>query len=319
MLALLVTANTTNQEFMQKIKSQDLKLKQFVFVRGVLKLERVNSEINAFLTKTCNGQRVLPSERKFLQQCLSKNLILKLPFCYCDFPDMTPNHFRQMVHRLKKFIKVTHQGRPTYYKIIGVPCVKNLPYVTEEPTGPSMMYDVLESLEIEQLKIHDVKLSANSNLHDYLKLSNLTPNKNNKGYKLKYDLAPDTFAKIMVYPKSLQLDIACSNKPLVYDISGILRLTYLLGVLCGMLRNHSPHVLISPLDEWGVLHYHIGKDGSSEFSGDSFHMTFNEFSSDMVRLYVKKFPDGKRVRLEKIETPKISLGEQIEKILNIPS
>ena len=290
-----------------------------MFVGGVQELERVNSEINAFLTKTCNGQRVLPSERKFLQQCLRKNLFLKLPFCYCDFPDMTPNHFRQMVHRLKKFIKVTHQGRPTYYKIVGVPHVKNLPNVTEKPTGPGMLYDVLEPLVIEQLKIHDMKLSANSNLHDTLKLSNLTPNKNNKGYKIGYNLAQDTFAKIMVYPKKIQLDIACSNKPLAYDISGIIRLSHLLGILCGVLRRYSPHVLISPLDEWDVLHYHIGKDGSSEFSGEPFHMTFNEFSTDMVRLYVKKFPDGKRVRLEKIATPKISLQEEIEKVLNIPS
>ena len=122
----------------------------------------------------------------------------------------------------------------------------------------------------------------------------------------------------MVYPKQLQLDIACSSKPIAYDISGILRLTYLLGILCGMLKRVSPRVMIAPLGEWNVLHYHIGKDGSSEFSGDAFHMTFNEFSSDMIRLYVKKFPDGKRIRLEKIETPKISLGE-IEKILNIPA
>ena len=133
-----------------------MKLKQFVYVRGVQELERIDSEINAFLTKICNGHKVLPSEKKFLQECLRKNLFLQVPFCYCDFPDMTPNHFRQMVYRLKKFIKTTHQGRPTYYKIIGVPSVKNLPYVTEKPTGPGMLYDILDSLKTEQLKIHDL-------------------------------------------------------------------------------------------------------------------------------------------------------------------
>jgi|APSaa5957512535_1039671.scaffolds.fasta_scaffold13842_2 hypothetical protein len=302
---------------MQKIKSQDLKLKRFVSVRGVHGLERINSEINSFLTRLCNGHKVLPSERKFLQQCLRKNLVSKLSFCYCDF-DMTPNYFRQMVHRLKKFIKVTHEGRPTYYKIIGVPTLKNPPYVTEKPTGPGMLYDILEYLEPEQLKIHDVKMSANSDLHDYLKWTSRTPNKNNNGYKLNYNLSQDTLAKIMVYPKQLQIDIACSNKPLIYDISGILRLTYLLGMLCGMLRRFSPRVLISPLDEWNITHYHIGKDGSSEYSGDAFHMTFDEFSSDMVRLYVKKFPDGRRIRLEKIVTPQVSIADEFEKILNIP-
>lgn len=178
------------------------------------------------------------------------------------------------------------------------------------------MLSLLENLKEQPPAIHDLKFSIDSDIHQYLKDS-YPVNQSNNGIKLHIPLFDKKIiVKAMIYPKKLQLDIGCSYRPFVYDLSGMLDLCSILGQIWNYLHIISyidaqiPHI-----SSWIITHYHFGKDGSETYSGKSFHMTYDDAFQGMVRFYSKKYPDGKVIpRLEGIFTPKISLEQELLRI-----
>ncbi len=72
---------------------------------------------------------------------------------------------------------------------------------------------------------------------------------------------------------------------------------------------------IQPISKWIVTHTHCNKDGSLELSGQSFHVCFEDYTGALYRIYSKKFPDGVRARVEKIETEKISIEQMAKEVI----
>lgn len=179
-----------------------------------------------------------------------------------------------------------------------------------------MLY-LLENLKTQQPAIHDLKFSIDTDIHQYLK--KIYPvNQNNNGIKIQIPSDDkNILIKAMAYPKKLQLDIGCSYKPFVYDLSGILNLSSILGQISSHLRLISHFdAQIPPISSWIITHYHFGKDGSETYSGKSFHITYDDAFHGMSRFYSKKYRDGKVIsRFEGMVTPKIKLEQELLRII----
>jgi hypothetical protein len=177
------------------------------------------------------------------------------------------------------------------------------------------MLNILENLKYEKPSIHDIAIKVKSDLHVHIDHKNM--NKSNKLIQLKFHPVPDVIAKILVYPDTIQIHIACTNSPIIYDISGAVRLSSLLGSLFTMLQYWSNfRASIVPLSEWIVTHYHFGKDGTEEYSGQAFHVTFEDFTTGLIRYYSKKINGKMYPRIEQVQTPQTTMANEIKKMLD---
>lgn len=251
----------------------------------------------------------------FLKRAYQINTEKEEPFCCLHFPNLSRNNFRQFIHKFKNIIEVEIKSNPCFYKLKGLDISHFKNFVTDKDKG-AVMLSMLENLKDQDPCIHDLKFLIDTDIHHYLK--NYPVNQNNNGIKILIpSFDKNIQIKAMVYPKKLQLEIGCSYKPFVYDLSGSLNLCSVLGQILFYLRviSHSD-AKISPIHSWIITHYHFGKDSSETWSGKSFHLTYEEAFHGLVRFYSKKYPDGKVVpRFENIVTPKISLEQELLRMI----
>lgn len=180
------------------------------------------------------------------------------------------------------------------------------------------MIEILKKLRQQPPKIHDIKLKFQSNLHKVLVELGKQPNTRNNGIPLKIPKLDNNINfKILVYPQITQIDVGCTFKPFVYDITGVLKLTFILGRVYHILSFMSlDRADIPSIEKWVVTHYHFGKDGTETYSGQSFHRTYEEVSTGLVRFYSKKMPDGNTMpRVEQIQSPQATLDQEIDKMI----
>jgi len=286
-----------------------------VFVRDVTNLSKLlTSQINGYLTDICNERHITVNQQKFLAESIRINVEEGRPFCCYDFELITRTNFRQMVYRLRDFIIIAYKSNPCYYRVKGTPWRKRLPPITDKPTGERTI-EILRRLKEQPPKIHDIKLKISANLHKFLPQDQVDPH--NKGIKKKMMLDHDIYANVLVYPDKIQIDLACTNNPIIYDIAGVIRLTFLFGQLYTLLQywgNFSASIV--PFYEWIITHYHFGKDGREALSGQTFHRTYDDFATGLVRFYSKKLPNGKTIpRIEQVNTPNTSLRNEIDKMI----
>jgi len=177
---------------------------------------------------------------------------------------------------------------------------------------------ILQDCKDQPPMIHDIRFKIESNLHEKLLNMGLTPNKNNHSILLDNIPTPDSRLnfKLLVYPKHIQLIIGCSLYPIIDDMAGIQNLIFNLGQYISNLKLFVRDTFsIQPISKWIVTHSHLNKDGSFELSGESFHCSFEDYTGALYRVYLKTFPDGKRVRVEKINTEKTSLEQMVKEVI----
>lgn len=180
------------------------------------------------------------------------------------------------------------------------------------------MIDILSKLRNQPPAIHDLKLKFHSNLHEVLLNLGHKSNPANNGIILKLpSLDNNITCKVLVYPKTVQIDIGCTFMPFVYDISGVVHLTFVLGRIYQCIFLMAGNSADIPLVSfWIITHYHFGKDGSETYSGQGFHRTFEDVASGLVRFYSKIMKNGNSVpRFEQIQTPNRLLNDEIEKMI----
>jgi hypothetical protein len=121
------------------------------------------------------------------------------------------------------------------------------------------------------------------------------------------------------YPVSVQcfdtgtvlVSIKATVRPFKLDCDGLLSLASLLGEVRNCL--HAPG--IPEPSTWAVVQWHFNRDSEKILgSGVSFSLTFRDFFHDLARVYYKHELD--RVRAEAIQSPKRTLKEVFEEILN---
>jgi len=279
-----------------------------------------DTESNASVTLDSNALlNMSKQDRQFIKTALTINQIDRRPFCVHDFKLMSKGNFRQKLHRNRQLIEIVKKGKPTFYKIKGIELPGDSHHVTHDRMGVGQKFiDILDSIKLQNPSIHDIKIKFESDLHQSLINKGCTADPSNNSIKVNSipTLDSNITTKILVYPKITQIDISCTYKPLIYDVSGILQLTELLSKISYHLAGLSG--LILPLvREWVITHYHFAKDGP-EINGQGFHLTFEEVVGGLLRFYSKKMQDGSTIpRLEQIRTPKKTLAEELQTALEV--
>ncbi|CAD6368406.1 conserved hypothetical protein [metagenome] len=272
-------------------------------------------KINDFVTQICNKYHITPQQKNFLRRCVTINVLMQKPFSYNDFPHMTHNNFRQMIYRLKNFIELHIKSSVSFYRIKGITLGLRDISVTELPMGEEVFL-LLSNVTQQPAAIHDIKMKFKSCLHNVLKNNpHITPHLHNKGLSLEYvDLIPGYRIHVLVYPSIVQVDISCTFHPIVFNTSGALLLVALLSKLHEHLRIQSNCQCDIPFFfEWIITHYHFGKDGTEEYNGNGFNMTFHDAVGGMIRYYSKSMETGKTIlRAEQVRTPKRKLRDELE-------
>ena len=183
--------------------------------------------------------------------------------------------------------------------------------------GEDFLYKI-ESLRYEQLCVHDIKVKLKTNIHHYFVNHGYSSAKSNGLIIINYPNQDNNLTiKISVYPPTVQIDIGCTYKPLVFDTSSMWSLHELMSKisfhLTCLIKNKME---LPPVHEWVITHFHLNKDGSDGYSGESFNFEAEEFNLGIFRFYSKHYLDGKtKLRLEKIKTPQNSIAEEMHKVL----
>jgi hypothetical protein len=280
------------------------------------------TECNNDVTNTCNNYLYWHGKTRkqddFLKKCLRINLEEGRPFSFLDFvPEYTNGNFRQMIRKLKDKIVMLYRSPLGFYKIKGV----ILPGDKRRVICGGMrvnMTNLLKNLKEQPPTIHDLKLKFKSNLHEKLIQKGHPPIRKNKGILVVIPAFDENItAKAMIYRSTVQIDVGCTFKPFAYNIGGFTNIISVLGRILEHIDRQAGYLAqIPPVSEWIITHYHFGKDSTMGYSGKSFECTIKNFSKLYFRLYSKKMPDGNTiVRAEQIQTPGISLEQQIDTII----
>jgi len=268
----------------------------------------ITSEYNTLPCKT-------KKQQDFINKALSINREGR-PFSYSDFPEYSPTNFRQMIYKLKGRFELVFRSSCGFYKIKGIELSRDKHRTVSQPMGvhddmQSMLQSISEKLE----EIHDLKFKFSSdNLHQILKSLGHVEDPSNCLIKLEIPLDKYVTAKILVYPKTVQVNLSCTFKPIIYDAEGVVKLTTFLGRICQYLIDISSGTANIPSSqEWIVTHYHLGKDGTCEIAGSRFEIKWEGIAGDLIRFYSKKMPDGKIIpRIEQIKIPRTTVKEEIQ-------
>jgi len=276
---------------------------------------------NRTITDVCNFiqyHKLSKAQKQFFDKALKINQ-KGMAFNYFDFPELSKGNYRQYVLKLKPILEVVIKSKPCFYKIKGIVLPSDPRKITRKVTGYEIML-LLENLKSEPATLHDIKIKFSSNLHDRLAGRGFKENSSNKGIIIPISTTEKyVTVKALVYPKTIQIDIGRTFKPLVYDISGVIQLSRLLGQIqyyLTILGGDSSKITIPPPEEWIVTHYHFGKDSSESYTGQTFEYTFGQVGEGFIRYYSKVLPGRSMItRAEKIVTPQIPVDVQMDKMI----
>lgn len=245
---------------------------------------------------------------------------------FCTYTGMSHDSFRQKVRKLKRYLDVVKSNPCTY-------SLKNtrLRYdkfqkITDDRMGEGAEIDrLLENVKEQPAKIHDIRLRFDSNVHHYLVKGGFVANpSNNQIFRDVSHIIDDTdiTVKLQISSDHVQVMIGCTIRPLVYDTGGMLELVSLLGMIKNCLWSlvaYEPQVTLPSCSLWRLVHYHFGRDGTQDCAGYSFSCTFNDLTQGLIRHYTKILNGKNIIRAERIETPNITVMEQIAKIISAKS
>lgn len=117
--------------------------------------------------------------------------------------------------------------------------------------------------------------------------------------------------------------VACSNAPIVTDTAGIIRLSIALTRVeerlsrlvdeCGKsIAGGYESLPIPEHDRWIVTMWHLGHDGSNEYTGQKFCSTWRDAQNALIRNYTKRMNSNTTtIRKERLEYPKKTLQDAI--------
>ena len=289
--------------------------------------KEISNQLTLSLTELINTyhiNKITSAQRKFLSIGYDINTKQKISFCLEDFREKgySDANFRQYIHKLLDMIDIVIKSNPVFYKLKGITLSIHDEKVTDKGMGVGiqMLENSLESLKDFPPMMHDVALKFKSdNLHIELQKNGYNPANSNSMIKLKHffdELGSDiTFC---IYPKSIQIQLSCTQNPIIRDPDGILKLGTILGHVRQFLKGRSHELVNIPLcGDWIVYHYHLNKDGSS-CRGKAFEITVNDFDYTMIRFYKKRMVDGKtKDRIETIQTKKIPFTKLFRNTLGL--
>ena len=240
-------------------------------------------------------------------------------FCVDDFPHLTKCNFRRIIHELGDNIERVGSGRPQFYKLRGIKLAGDTRKITLEPMRVQEEYFVqlVSKLKEQPTQIHDIKIRIdNSELHNSLLHKGFSKDKHNHSIKVNFEgIDNNVTTKILIYPNTIQIDIGCTYKPLIYNIDTVWYLHEHLSKVSYHLTGLSG-VVLPTVNNWVITHWHFNKDGTEAYNGQSFHYTIKDVNTGLIRFYSKLMENGERIpRLEQIQTPQNSLKDELKRAM----
>lgn len=272
-----------------------------------------SSEINDLLTNLANEYGFLTkSSQKFLRRAIEINVLEQRTFSFGDFDYSQPN-FRQKILRFRRSIEVVQKSVPCFYKIKGTKLPLDSHRLTNGDMGGSEeFFDILSVLQSQPPAIHDIKIQFESKLHDGLIKKGATMDPRNKSIKVdipKFDF--NMTIKVLTYPKTTQIDVSCTYRPILYGPAGLFDLFEILNNVSNYLQGLGG-VELPRVGTWVITHYHFGKDGTQELNGERFHYSVSDVLGAFAKFYSKTMPDGRTIaRVEEIRTPRRNIIDEI--------
>lgn len=167
--------------------------------------------------------------------------------------------------------------------------------------------------------MHDIKIKIeNIDLHQQLEKQGFPQHNKNKGIKLQMSSSDiNSTVRIQVYPKTVQIDIGCTDTPFPLLPAGAVRLVKLLDQIHHFLCKESLHQAEIPeIGKWFLTHQHRAHDGKISYDGEKFHILCESALGTVTRAYSKDSKNGTRfIRVEEIRTERIRVNE----LLNLMS
>lgn len=161
--------------------------------------------------------------------------------------------------------------------------------------------------------MHDIKIQIeNTDLHQHLEKQGFPQHNKNKGIKLQMSSSDiNSTVRILVYPKTIQIDIGCTDEPFSLLPAGAVRLAKLLDQIHHFLCKESLHQAEIPeIGKWWITHQHRGHDSKISYDGEKFHILCENVLGMITRAYSKDSKNGTRfIRVEEIRTERIRVAE----------
>jgi hypothetical protein len=248
---------------------------------------------------------------------------------------LTHGTFRNKISKLIKTgeVEINHRSNYVFYTLKGHRFGKTM---TRDPAGvPSRksnsIYELLNDLPLGKNSLHDIRLCFKvPQIWSRLSTnSTFTLNPRNKDIRLPGINVDDLFIALTSHrTDTVSVTVGCSYTPIAIDIAGVIRLSNALtrveerlakyigeaGVIIG---SNSPLLSIPDHMKWIVKMWHFGADGSKEYCGERFSITYSDAQGILTRIYSKQMKDGKiTLRPERQEYPNRELDRSIEDKLN---
>ena len=277
------------------------------------------------LTQNSNAKAVTldhtysKSLQQFIDRAYTINVDGHNPFCVTDYPNLSKCNFRRIIRRLGDNIERVGNGRPQFYKLRGIKLPGDTRKVTLEPmrVQEEDFVRLLSTLKEQPAKIHDIKIRIDSSeLHGALLDKGYSKNEHNHSIKVNFEgVDNNVTTKILIYPNTIQVDIGCTYRPLIYNIDTVWYLHEHLSKVSYHLTGLSG-VVLPTVNNWVITHWHFNKDGTTAYNGQNFQHTIEDVNTGLIRFYSKLMENGERIpRLEEIQTPQNSLDDEMKRAM----
>lgn len=184
--------------------------------------------------------------------------------------------------------------------------------IVADPMGVTLVKHILAADKATPAS-HNIKVKVEeTDLHQHLVEQGYPTHKRNKRIHLEMQHTnPNITVKISVYPKTVFIDIGCTDEPFACTPNDRKRLACLLNEIRQFIYEQSCHRAVIPeIGKWWHVQHHRNQDGNLTYDGKTFHILLEDELGSITRAYSKSFPDGHTiVRLEQIRTNKTPMRE----------
>ena len=221
------------------------------------------------------------------------------------------------MHRNKEYLIKCGQTNPGLYKVNGV----DLPDDGKFCNPKAYAADTREFEELlikncnsQEPAIHDIRFKLDTDLYDVCKKKGYSVNSHNGSIVISSDIFtkfnPLLVIKLILYPNSAQMNIACTNSPILYNKESIQTLVFNLGrYIEGLKRELGVDFLIQDISSWIAVMYHLNKDGSLEVQDRKFHYQLRNINDALIRVYTKDLNGRRILRIEEEKSPQKTIPE----------
>ncbi len=253
-----------------------------------------------------------------------------MPFYHEDFEylGISYSNFRRIVSDHKGLILVHMKSSNCSYKLAGMKLTGDSKKFTIRPMGGEGIYKMLVDVKIklnhltrmknQPVTIHDIRYQfKNDTLHAALKNKGYAASTSNNLIRLDYPISKEyVTVKILIYPKTIQVIIGCTYRPIIYDSYSAYGQLAMLGEIMGYLKAISEINNMTPVTEWIFNGGHFAKDSPIEYNGKSIHEKVDDMINGFIRFYSKEYPDKNvRPRLEYGLSPKIKVEQMVDDMI----